>query len=401
VEFIRPLADRDLRPLQGIYIQGSREVKKMAKSATDIEIRNDNIYCPHCGAVQKKAESFCSHCGKSLYKKDDMQTENSMTESSEKKRKKPFYKKKGFIIFSAVLALGLAAIGTIFYMKSIEGNDFKSKVKSVWGDVAKETDNLNKEVSTMEKIDDFKKVGVKIKTIESIIDDKQETLNKIDAPENYRDGKEALMLGFSNYKSYLQVLRSASDNPSKMTNQDIEEIETLSEDSKTSFSKMHSKLDFLDQKLSDDTYGIVSKFQEVRKNYEEQLATEEQTKADQERQGKQEQEDKAKAESIVTSFMNAYIAGKEADVKKYMTAAFQKEFNYADLSSDARMYSYPESFRITQTKKTSDSQYDVYGRELQVNRESGSKWTIDRHLAVVWVQSESKWLIDRWDIKSE
>lgn len=373
----------------------------MVKSATDIAIKNDNIYCPHCGAIQKKTEDFCSHCGKSLHKKDDGKKEDSLSETAEKKRKKPFYKKKGFIVFSVIMAAGLLTLGIVFYLKSIEGNDFKSKVKGVWGDVVEESDNLNKEVSAMGKIDDFKKVGIKIKTIEDVIDDKQGDLDKVKTPDNYRDGKEALLLSFSNYKSYLQTLRSASDNPSKMTNQDVEEIDKLSEETKTSLSKMYSKLDFLDQKMPEDTYGIVTKFEEVRKNYEEQLATEEQTKADETRKSKQEQDDKAKVESMVTSFMNAYIAGKEAEVKKYMTAAFQKEFNYADLSSDARMYSYPESFRITMTKKANDSQFDVYGRELQVNRESGSKWTINRHFAVIWVQSESKWLIDRWDISSE
>ncbi len=84
-----------------------------------------------------------------------------------------------------------------------------------------------------------------------------------------------------------------------------------------------------------------------------------------------------------------------------MTAAFQKEFNYADLSADARLYSYPESFRITTTKKMSENQYDIYGRELQVNRDSGSKWTINRHFAVLYSASDNKWLIDRWDISSE
>lgn len=375
----------------------------MAKSTTNIEIKNDNIYCPHCGAIQKKTESFCSHCGKSLHKKDDLKEMKDIVEEDKKpkKPKKPFYKRKSFIFFTALLIVAGATVVAVLYLKSIEGQDYKNKVKGIWVDVAGETDNLDKEVSEMSKMEDFKKIGIKIKTIESITDDKKEQMDKLNTPDNYREGKEAFALAMSDYKDYLQVLRSATDNPSKMTNQDVEEIEKKSETAKISFSKMYTKFDFLDKKLSDDTYNIVIKFQEVRKDYEEQLATEEQSKAEQDRKSKQETEDKAKVENIVTSFMNAYIAGKELDLKKYMTVAFQKEFNYADLSGDARMYSYPESFRITQTKKANDTQYDVYGRELQVNRESGSKWTINRHFAVIWVQSESKWLIDRWDISNE
>lgn len=377
----------------------------MAKKATDIEIRTDNIYCPHCGAIQPKTESFCSHCGKSLHtKNEDEELGEKVKEiqkTSPEKPKKPLYKNKVFLFMSGLLAIAISVLGIVFYLKSNEGNVFKTKVKAAFLDVTGETEDLNKEITAMSQMDDFKKIAIKIKTIEDVISNNQEELNRLKTPDNFRDGKESLLLGFSDYKSYLQILRSAADNPSKMTDQDIDEITNLSETAKTSFSKTYIKFDFLDKKIPDETYNIVSRFQEVRKNYEDKLAGEEQAKAEQERQQKQLSDDKAKAESLVISFMNAYIAGNEAELKKYMTAAFQKEFNYADMSGDARLYSYPESFRITTTKKASDTQYDIYGRELQVNRESGSKWTINRHFAAIWVQSESKWLIDRWDISSE
>jgi len=380
----------------------------MAKNATDITIKTDNIYCPHCGAIQKKGENFCSSCGGDLSKKDEKKLGDSdILKKDEKKSPpagragKPFYKKKVFIFFSALFLVAASTLAAVFYLSSTEGNQFKSKVKGVWQDVQKESEALNKEVQAMSKMDDFKKIAIKIKTLESVLEDEQGELDKLRTPDNFREGKEALLLGFTDFKSYLQVLRAAADNPSKMTDKDVEEIEGTADTAKTSFSKAYSKFDVIDKKLPDETFTIVSKFQDVRKGHEEKLATEEQEKVEKERQAQQESENKAKVESIVTSFMNAYIAGNEGELKKYMTSAFQKEFNYADLSSDARMYSYPESFRITSTKKTSDTQYDVYGRELQVNRESGSKWTINRHFAVIWITSDNKWLIDRWDISSE
>lgn len=378
----------------------------MVKNTTDIQIKKevkDNIYCPHCGAIQKKTDIFCSECGKDLHQKPlDKEPLNEKDKNSAKdSKKKPFYKKKTFLFFGGLFLVALITLAAVLYLKGSEDNQFKTKVKGVWKEVYDESGNLNKEVSGMKELADFKKVALKIKTIEGIIDSKQEELNNLKAPENFRDGKESFALALSDYKSYLQDLRSAADNPSKMTEQDIEEIDTASETAKTSFSKAFVKFDFIDNKLPDDIFTIVSKFQEVRANEEKKLATEEQAKAEEGRQAQQEAENKAKAESLVTSFMNAYIAGNQTEIKKYMTSAFQKEFNYADLSAEARAYSYPESFRITTTKKTSDSLYDIYGRELQVNRESGSKWTINRHFAAVWVQSENKWLIDRWDISSE
>lgn len=371
----------------------------MAKKATDIEIKTDNIYCPSCGAIQKRTENFCAKCGENLHKKPEDVVKNE--EPPKMKAKKPFYKNKVFLFFSGIFLLAVFALTGVIYLKIVEGNKFKSKVKGVWQDVQKETNVLTENISNMSNMDSFKPVALKIKEIETLIDNKLIDLEKIQTPDMYRDGKEAFVLSLSDYKNYLQDLRTAADDPSKMTNQDIEEIEASAEKSKNAFSKLLTKYDFLEKKFPENIFGVIDKFQEVRANYEEKLAEEEQSKAEEEREEKEALENKARVESIITSFMNAYIAGNETELKKHMTSAFQKEFNYADLSSDARMYSYPESFRITITKKISDNQYDVYGRELQVNRESGSKWTINRHFAVIWVQSENKWLVDRWNISTE
>jgi len=375
----------------------------MTKKATDIKIRTDNIYCPSCGAIQKNSENFCGHCGESLHKKsgeEEVKTEDLI--DNQKKKRKPFYKNKIFLAFFALFLISASALAATFYFKSNEGEQYKTKVRGIWQTVYNENDALNKEVTAMNEMESFENIALKIKSVEGMAGDKQDEITKLNTPENYKDGKDAFVLALSDYKSYLQSLRSAADNPSKMTDQDIEDIDNLGETAKISFSKVYTRLDFIDSKLSDDTFTVVvTKFQEVRASYEEKLASDEQQTAEKERKDKQTADDKAKVESLVTSFMNAYIAGNENELKKYMSSAFQKEFNYADLSTDARMYSYPESFRITITKKTSDSQYDVYGRELQVDRESGSKWTINRHFAVVWVQSDSKWLVDRWDISSE
>ncbi len=367
----------------------------MSTKTTDIQIKTDNVYCPHCGAIQKKTENFCSHCGLSLHQKPGEKP------GEKPSVKKPFYKKKTFMALLVIFVASASVAAVILYMGFSQDGQFKAKVKGIWQEVQKQNDELNKKASEMSKMDDFKEVALKIKTQEEIASDKQDELNKLKTSDTYRDGKEAFLLALSDYKGYLQALRAAADNPSKMTDQDVSEIENLADTSKTSFSKLFTKFDFLDKKLSDDTFNIVAKFQDVRSAYEKQLAFDEQTKAEQDRTAKQEADDKAKVESVVSSFMNAYIAGNQSELNKYMTPAFQKEFNYADLSSDARAYSYPESFRITTIKKNADGQYDIYGRELQVNRESGSKWTINRHFAVIWVQSDSKWYIDRWDIQGE
>lgn len=384
------------------------------KQMQDVQIYTDMIYCPECGAIQSKKENFCSQCGTDLHKaskkgKDDLKVQEKPKGDAKDikdtdkdfEENVPFYKNKVFIFFTSFFVLTTLIAGSILLLKMNESNQFKKDVLAVWGDVKKEVTDVSSKVSSMEKFDDFSSVALEIKDSESIISEKKDKLNKIDAPNYYNEGKEEIVKSLDSLISYFQELRAQADNPTDMTDQDITDVERLGSEAKTKMSSAYAKLNFITDKVPDDIYGAVTKFEEVRDNYEKELAGEEQQKAESERQTQEQQESKAKAESTVTSFMNAYIAGNQSEVKKYMTAAFQKEFNYADLSADARLYSYPESFRITTTKKVSDTQFDIYGRELQVNRDSGSKWTINRHFAILYSASDNKWLIDRWDISSE
>lgn len=379
----------------------------------DVQIYTDMIYCPECGAIQSKKENFCSQCGFDLHKsgkkeKVDVKKEekgvdilDAKDEDKDKEKDIPFYKNKVFIFFAAFFLLTSAIAGSILILKMNESNKFKNDMLSIWGEVKKEANDINSKLTTLEDFEDFSGVALEIKDSESIMSEQKDKLNKLESPNYYDDGKEEMVKSLDAFISYLQELRAQADNPTDMTDQDIIDVERLASEAKARMISAYAKLNFISDKIPEEVYSAVLKFETVRNQYEKQLAGEEQQKAESERQTQEQQEAKARAEATVTSFMNGYIAGNQTEVKKYMTAAFQKEFNYADLSADARLYSYPESFRITTTKKMSETQYDIYGRELQVNRDSGSKWTINRHFAVLYSASDNKWLIDRWDISSE
>ncbi len=377
------------------------------EDSQEVQIYSDMTYCPECGSIQNKKENFCSHCGGSLHAKavkkqanNHQVSENVLDLSDEEKtrNKKPFFKNKNFWILSGVFLIAISVIGGLFWLKASEGNAFEREVKGVWQEVINASNQLNKKVSEMQDIEEFNSITLLVKDTQKIIETQKDALRELVTPNEYEEAKKELNNGFEKYREYLQELRSVSESPKDFTNQDIKDIENLATEMKASFDRAYIKFSFIAEKLSDETYVIIDKFQKVRKDYEDKLEEEEQLKASEERQTKEQQEARAKAEQAVTSFMNAYIAGNQTELNKYMTAAFKKEFNYADLSSAARSYSYPESFRITETKYSSSTQYDIYGIELQVNRDSGNKWTINRQFAVLYVQSENKWLIDRWNI---
>lgn len=377
------------------------------KEPQDVELYSDMIYCPSCGAIQNKKENFCSNCGDPLHgKKGDEKESKEIAKTGDDKlpeetpKKVPFYKNKIFWMSAGLILMLVVVIGGIFYLRLKENQKFETGVKGVWQEVVDRTNGLNSMISSMDSMEDFETVALEVKNVNDLISEKENVIDKLETPSDYADGKKDLLDAFSLYSDYLEEIKSAADNPSGFTNQDIEDAERISEDARNAFIRAYAKLDFIENKIEDSSYAIISSFQSVREQYENELEAEERAKAEADREVQQQAENKAKAEATVTSFMNAYIAGNEAELKKYMTLAFQKEFNYADLSSDARLYSYPESFRVTTTEKESDTQFDIYGIELQVNRDSGSKWTINRHFAVLFVKSDNKWLIDRWDIST-
>jgi hypothetical protein len=382
------------------------------KQMQDVQIYTDMIYCPECGAIQSKKENFCSQCGTDLHKgskkelieqkKEEKEIDTPLMEEAKAGEKDvPFYKNKVFIFFASFFVLTSIIAGSILALKMNESNKFKNDVLSIWGEIKKESTDINSKVASLDNYEDFPSVALEIKDSENVISENKDKLNKIESPNYYEEGKEEMVKSVDAFINYLQELRAQADNPSDMTDQDIVDVERLASEAKNKMTSAYAKLNFIEDRIPDEVYSAVLKFETVRDEYEKQLAGEEQQKAETERQTQEQQEAKARAEATVTSFMNAYIAGNQSEVKKYMTAAFQKEFNYADLSADARLYSYPESFRVTTNKKMSENQYDIYGRELQVNRDSGSKWTINRHFAVLYSASDNKWLIDRWDISSE
>ncbi len=128
----------------------------------------------------------------------------------------------------------------------------------------------------------------------------------------------------------------------------------------------------------------------------EDFQAKEKTKEEAEKKAAEEAQkakDKTAAEKTVTSFMEAYKARNETQMKSYLTEAAKNEHTSTDLlHSSFEVISY----RITETTSTAADKFKILIRETDQYSGDPSTYIIKKQFEVVKISD--KWLIDSWDI---
>jgi hypothetical protein len=77
-----------------------------------------------------------------------------------------------------------------------------------------------------------------------------------------------------------------------------------------------------------------------------------------------------------------------------MTAAYQAEYNFNQLSASYREFVYPASFRILLTTKVDSSNYKVQANVLYKYRDGSSQYTAGNELNFVYNSGSAAWLVN-------
>ena len=110
----------------------------------------------------------------------------------------------------------------------------------------------------------------------------------------------------------------------------------------------------------------------------------------------QAKQDKADAEEAASRWTQAYIAGSVADMKKYMTAPFAKEYDFTQVTASWRSTNYPKTYRRVSTDKKSDS-YEIVETVTFITK---SDYTAENSYTTTYVflitqdATSKKWLIN-------
>jgi hypothetical protein len=104
--------------------------------------------------------------------------------------------------------------------------------------------------------------------------------------------------------------------------------------------------------------------------------------------------DKKAAENTAGSFLNAFLAGNAPLMRQYMTEAYQKEYDFNQLTAEARTTTYPASFRILSNQKVDDVKYKDQANVLFKYRDGSSQFTVGYEMNIIYDATSQRWLVN-------
>ncbi|MEI7818571.1 MAG: hypothetical protein WCI47_00470 [bacterium] len=206
----------------------------------------------------------------------------------------------------------------------------------------------------------------------------------------------------SSFKSYLVELKKYT-NSAKGYTEDIKNVKT------SNLQELASMATALKLKLADSktTLNVTDEFPDGYFKISERLdaiiaahqnAQDEKQAVIDASKSKEEQAkiDQANAEESVARWIGANKNNDVGEMKRWMTAAYAKEFDFGEITSSYRATNYPVSFRRVSTEKKSD-QYEIVHSITYVTK---SDYTADTNYTQTYVflvsqdSTSKKWLVN-------
>lgn len=338
----------------------------------------------HRNDINKKEhdseENISEHSGSTSY--------GDAQETKEKNKK--IYKKPWFwlVILLALIGLGLAIFAFI-YLSAQSRN--KQAVVSGWSDVVRESKTLSVLGDAVVDKDSFDKYKTQLQKINSTISDKKINSNKLTFKAQDVQRYDKFLVDFGKYTNDSAAF---ADKIADYTDADSEKLKAQSVTAKDSATDVRNNVKYLSESMSDGAFKI----QEVLATGSKSILSKELAiKAAEQAQAAQSAKDKADKASVETAtgnYFNAFIAGNAAQMRQYMTSAYQAEYDFNQLSASAREFVYPASFRILLTTKIDGNNYKVQANLLYKYRDGSSQYTVGNELNFIYNSGSASWLVN-------
>ncbi len=319
--------------------------------------------------------------------KEDAQEPQSHNKAPQKKK---FYKKAWFWL---TVVLGLLVIGLgvflIIYFGSQSTN--KKTVTSGWGDIVRQSNVLGSLGEGVNDKDSFDKYNVELQRLNSVVKDKKINVKKLSFKGQDVQRYEKFLEDFGTY------VNSSSEFAAKIndyTESDNEKLRISSLTAKDSSDNARSNIKYLNESMPDAAFKIQDVLTTANKVI---LAKELSIQAEQkaaEAQSAKDRADKTAVENATGNYLNAFIAGNAATMRRYMSSAFQAEYDFNQVSDSARAIVYPASFRILNVIKVDGSKYKTQANVLYKYRDGSGQYTVGDELNLIYDNPSAAWLVN-------
>ncbi len=317
---------------------------------------------------------------------DTTQDDNSPTA----KIKKKLYKRPWFWV---TLALSIVGIGIIIFLSiySMAQNSNKQIITNGWSDIIKKANTLNTLADKVEDRASFDTYNSELQKLDTTISDKKSATQNL----KYKAQDAQLYENFlSDFNKYTQASLEYSNKIIDYTKENSDSLKDLSATAKDSSDKLKDNTKYLSDSMPAQVFSIQDTLSKANKAI---LAVELSTKTLElatQAQTAKDIADKKAVEVDTNNYLNAFIAGNAATMRRYMTDAYQREYDFNQLTPASRASSYPASYRILTNQKVDQAQYKLEVNMLFKFRDGSGQYIVGYGMNMVYNASSASWLVD-------
>jgi|GEM_PF-4077938 len=292
---------------------------------------------------------------------------------------------------AVILVIIVGAVGSLAWRNTQANQEF---VQIQWRELARQSEQVG---TTAEKaqFDAMTDTNRELKAMTDKLQDAEDGARK--QPTFLAGSKlSTLRSALTDLKSYTSLATTQASDLSRVKNSDLDKLKSLA---------TSTQLKLTDSKLGEgSSIDFDSRFFALNQRFDTIIAAH-QNSEDQKQaatdatKSKEEQalQDKTDAEEAVTRWMNGYKLGDVAEMKRWMTAAFAKEYDFGEVTASYRATNYPTGFRQVSSDKKSD-QYEIVSTVTYVTK---SDYTADTTYTQTFVFLVSRDAVSkRWLVNS-
>lgn len=285
--------------------------------------------------------------------------EAELTDGMEKPKKtdlRPWYKRPkiwGVIAGVSLVLVGLGLIGMTLRNRQL-AQDFMS---SDWRRLSAAADRVSVDADKA-TYDSFGTVETSLGDMQDKLDDSADAQAKL--PKLFTDA--AALKHYSEttaqLREYTVAARKLAGDLGQATDSNLDDLKSLATKTKLSVDDAKKEISVLKEDFPDGYFTLSERMTTVISAHKANLSEADAKAEAAKSAADQAKQDKANAEEAMANWTQAFIAGNTTDMRKYMTTAFAAEYDFTQVSSSARKFNYPTTFRKVNTEKRGD-QYEI------------------------------------------
>ncbi len=314
----------------------------------------------------------------------------SVQQNGSNRGKNKLYKKSWFwaVIVLSVIGAGLAIFAGM-YLSAQSKN--KQTISDAWFAITEKNKALGALGEKVDSQDSYNSYKVELAKLNVLIDEKKYGSQKL----KYKSSDAKRYDNFLNeYSTYVVRAVEYSNKIEDYSEENNNKLKDLSVSAKSSSDDLKNSTKYLKENMPSSAFEIQNVLTEANKIIlANQMTIKAQQLAQQAATAK-DTADKKAAENTAGNFLNAFLAGNAPLLRQYMTEAYQKEYDFNQLTYAARAYTYPASFRILSNLKTEEGKYRDQANVLFKYRDGSGQYTVGYDMNIVFDSTSSKWLVN-------